>query len=155
MMANYEGKLEKMGITLPPAPRPVAAYIPAKKVGNLVFCSGQGPSVGGKPIHTGKVGAEKTVEQGYDAARICALNCLAAVKDLVGTLDTVEEIVQVRGFVNCTADFGDQPEVINGASELLEKLFGEKGKHARCALGTSSLPRNITVEVEMIVRVRE
>jgi enamine deaminase RidA (YjgF/YER057c/UK114 family) len=95
------------------------------------------------------------VEEGYEAARICAINCLAAVKDLVGTLDKVEEIVQVRGFVNCTSDFGEQPEVINGASELLENIFGEKGKHARCALGTSSLPRNITVEVEMIIRIRE
>ncbi|MFB0505247.1 MAG: RidA family protein [Thermodesulfobacteriota bacterium] len=154
-MSSYEEKLKKMGIALHPAPKPVAAYIPAKKVGNLVFCSGQGPSVEGKPIHTGKVGAEKTVEEGYEAAKICALNCLAAVKDLVGSLDKIEEVVQVRGFVNCTPDFGNQPEVINGASELLESIFGEKGKHARCALGTSSLPRNITVELEMIIRIRE
>jgi enamine deaminase RidA (YjgF/YER057c/UK114 family) len=154
-MSGYEEKLREMGITLHRAPKPVAAYVPAKKVGNLVFCSGQGPSVEGKPVHTGKVGAEKTVEEGYEAARICALNCLAAVKDVVGTLDKIEEIVQVRGFVNCTPDFGEQPKVLNGASELLGSIFGEKGKHARCALGTSSLPRNITVEVEMIVRVRE
>lgn len=154
-MSDYEEKLKEMGITLPPAPQPMAAYVPAKKVGDLVFCSGQGPSVGGEPVHTGKVGAEKTVDQGYEAARICAINCLAAIKELVGTLDKVEEIVQVRGFVNCTPDFGEQPRVINGASELLERLFGEKGKHARCALGTSSLPRNITVELEMIVRVGE
>ncbi len=152
-MSDYEGKLKEMGITLPTAPRPMAAYVPAKKVGDLIFCSGQGPSAGGELVHTGKVGAEKTVEEGYEAARICALNCLAAVKELVGTLDKVEEVVQVRGFVNCTPDFGQQPAVINGASEFLEKLFGEKGKHARCALGTSSLPRNITVELEMIVRV--
>ncbi len=154
-MSRYEERLKEMGITLHPAPKPVAAYIPAKKVGNLVFCSGQGPTVEGKPIHTGKVGSEKTLEEGYEAAKICALNCLAAVKDLVGSLDKIEEVVQVRGFVNCTPDFGNQPEVINGASELLESIFGEKGKHARAALGTSSLPRNITVEVEMIVRVGE
>ena len=152
-MSDYEGKLKEMGIILPPAPNPMAAYVPAKKVGDLVFCSGQGPSVEGKPVHTGKVGAEKTVDQGNEAARICAINCLAAIKEVVGTLDKVEEVVQVRGFVNCTPDFGEQPRVINGASELLEKLFGEKGKHARCALGTSSLPKNITVELEMIVRV--
>ncbi len=95
------------------------------------------------------------MEEGYEAAKICAINCLAAVKDLIGTLDKIEEVVQVRGFVNCTPDFAEQPEVINGASELLEGIFGEKGKHARAALGTSSLPRNMTVEVEMIVRIRE
>jgi enamine deaminase RidA (YjgF/YER057c/UK114 family) len=154
-MSRYEEKLKEMGISLQPTPKPVAAYIPAKKVGKLVFCSGQGPFVEGKFIHTGKVGAEKTVEEGYEAAKISALNCLAAVKDLVGTLDKIEEVVQVRGFVNCTPDFGNQPEVINGASEILESIFGEKGKHVRCALGTSSLPRDITVEVEMVVSVRE
>jgi len=154
-MGFYEQRLKEIGITLPEVPKPAAAYIPAKKVGNLVFCSGQGPSVEGKLTHTGKVGAEKTVEEGYEAAKICALNCLAAVKDLVGSLDEIEEIIQVRGFVNSAPDFGKQPEVINGASELLEKIFGEKGKHARCALGTSSLPRNILVELEMIVKVRE
>ena len=154
-MSGYEEKFREMGITIPDVPKPAAAYIPAKKAGNLVFCSGQGPSVEGRLIHTGKVGKEKTVEEGYDAARTCALNCLAAVKALVGSLDKIEEIVQVRGFVNSAPDFGDQPEVINGASELLEKIFGGKGKHARCALGTSSLPRDITVELEMIVKVRE
>ncbi len=95
------------------------------------------------------------MEEGYEAAKICALNCLGAVRDLVGSLDEIEEIAQVRGFVNSAPDFGEQPEVINGASELLEKIFGEKGKHARCAPGTSSLPRNITVELEMIVKVKE
>ena len=154
-MSNYEKKLKEMRITLPSVPKPAAAYIPAKKVGNLVFCSGQGPSVEGKLIHIGKVGTEKTLKEGYEAARICALNCLAAVKALVGSLDKVEEIVQVRGFVNSAPDFGQQPKVINGASELLEQIFGEKGKHTRCALGTSSLPRNITVELEMIVKVKE
>jgi len=153
-MSGYEEKLRKMGITIPGVPKPAAAYIPAKKVGNLVFCSGQGPSVENKLIHTGKVGTEKTVGEGYEAAKICALNCLGAVKDLVGRLDAIEEIVQVRGFVNSAPDFGKQPEVINGASELLEKIFGDKGKHARCALGTSSLPRDITVELEMVVKVK-
>lgn len=154
-MSGYEERLKEIGVTLPRTPKPVGAYIPAKKVGNLVFCSGQGPSVEGKLIHTGKVGAQKTLEEGYEAAKICALNCLAAVKGLVGSVNKIEEIIQVRGFVNSAPDFGKQPEVINGASELLEKIFGEKGKHARCALGTSSLPRDITVELEMIVKVRE
>jgi len=154
-MANYEKKLEELGIKLPEVPKPAAVYISAKKVGDLVFCSGQGPLKEGKFIHIGKVGAEKTVKEGYEAARICALNCLAAVRALVGSLNKVEEIVQVRGFVNSAPGFGEQPEVINGASELLEKIFGERGKHARCALGTSSLPRDITVELEMIVKVKE
>ncbi len=154
-MLSYEEKLKEMGIILSQVPKPVAAYIPAKKVGNLIFCSGQGPFVEGNLIHEGKVGAEKTLEEGYEAAKICALNCLAAVKALIGSLNNIEEIVQVRGFVNCTPEFGKQPEVINGASELLEKIFGEKGKHARCALGTSSLPRDITVEVEMVVKVKD
>ncbi len=154
-MSGYEEKLKNMGIIIPEVPKPAAAYVPAKKVGNLVFCSGQGPSVEGRLIHTGKVGKEKTVEEGYQAAKICALNCLAAVKELIGSLDKIEEIVQLRGFVNSAADFGKQPEVINGASEFLEKIFGEKGRYARCALGTSSLPKDITVELEMIVRVKE
>jgi len=152
-MANIEAKLQQMGITLPPVPKPVAAYIPARKVGNLVFVSGQGPAVEGEFVHVGKVGVNKTVQEGYEAAKICALNCLAAVKNLVGSLDKVEEIIQVRGFVNCATDFGEQPEVINGASELLQEIFGDQGKHARAALGTSSLPRDITVEVEMVVKV--
>lgn len=154
-MANIEAKLQQMGITLPPVPKPVAAYIPARKVGNLVFVSGQGPAAEGEFVHVGKVGVNKTVQEGYEAAKICALNCLAAVKDLVGSLDKVEEIIQVRGFVNCATDFGEQPEVINGASELLQEIFGDQGKHARAALGTSSLPRDITVEVEMVVRVAD
>jgi len=154
-MFSYEKRIKELGITFPEVPKPVAAYIPAKKVGNLVFCSGQGPIKEGRPIYIGKVGSERTVEEGYKAARICALNCLAAVKALVGSLDKVEEIVQVRGFVSSAPNFGKQPEVINGASELLEQIFGEKGKHARCALGTSNLPRNITVELEMIVKVKE
>lgn len=154
-MANYEEKIKELGITLPEVPKPAAAYIPAKKIGNLAFCSGQGPVKEGKPVYIGKVSSERTIEEGYKAARICALNCLAAVKSLVGSLDKIEEIVQVRGFVNSAPNFGRQPEVINGASQLLEQIFGEKGKHARCALGTSNLPGNITVELEMIVKVRE
>lgn len=154
-MPDYEQRLKEMGIVLPEVPKPAAAYIPAKKVGNLVFCSGQGPYVEGKLVYIGKVGEDKTVEEGYDGAKICALNCLAAVKSQIGSLDEIDEIVQVRGFVNSAPDFGKQPEVINGASELLEKVFGEKGKHTRCALGTSNLPRNITVELEMIVKVKD
>jgi len=153
-MVSYEEKMKELNIELPEVPKPIGAYVPAKRVGELVFCS-EGPSKEGRFIYTGKLGAEKTIQEGYKAARICALNCLAAIKDLIGSLDKIEEIVQVIGFVNSVPDFEQQPEVINGASELLEQIFGEKGKHVRCALGTSSLPRNITVELEMIVKVKE
>ncbi len=150
---SVEAKLQQMGLELPEAPTPVAAYIPAKRVGDLVFVSGQIPLKDGKIAYTGKVGAERTQEEGYEAAKLCALNALAAVKALTGSLDAIEEIVQVRGFVNCTPDFQNHPEVINGASELLVELFGERGRHARAAVGVSSLPRDVTVEVEMVVRV--
>jgi len=152
---TIEAKLAQLGLELPPPPQPVAAYVPAKRVGKLVFVSGQVPFKDGKLVYIGKVGAERTQEEGYECARLCLLNALAAVKALTGSLDAIAEIVQLRGFVNCTPDFANQPEVINGASELLVKLFGERGHHARAALGSSSLPRNVTVELELIVRVAD
>jgi enamine deaminase RidA (YjgF/YER057c/UK114 family) len=151
-MSAIEEQLKQMGLELPEAAKPVAAYIPAVRVGDLVFVSGQIPVKEGQIAYQGKVGAERTQAEGYEAAKLCALNALAAVKALVGSLDEIE-IVQVRGFVNCTPDFGNHPEVINGASEFLVELFGEKGRHARAAVGASSLPRDVTVEVEMVVRV--
>ena len=150
---NTEVRLKELGLELPEVPKPVAEYVPAKRVGDLVYVSGQGPIRDGKLVYMGRVGAEVSPEDAYKAAQLCALNCLAAVKSLIGSLDAVEEIVQVRGFVNSAPDFHDQPKVINGASELLVKLFGERGRHARAALGTSNLPGNIPVEVEMVVRV--
>ena len=150
---NAEVRLKELGLELPEVPKPVAEYVPAKRVGDLVYVSGQGPIRDGKPIYVGRVGAEVSPEDAYKAAQLCALNCLAAVKSLVGSLDAVEEIVQVRGFVNSAPDFHDQPKVINGASELLVKVFGECGRHARAALGTSNLPGDIPVEIEMVVRV--
>ena len=149
-----EAKLRDLGLELPEVPKPVAEYVPAKRVGDLVYVSGQGPIRDGKPVYVGRVGAEVSPEDAYKAAQLCALNCLAAVKSLVGSLNAVEEIVQVRGFVNSAPDFHDQPKVVNGASELLVKLFGERGRHARAALGTSNLPGNIPIEVEMVVRVK-
>lgn len=149
---SVEERLKELGLTLPEAPKPVAAYIPAKRAGDLVFVSGQIPLRDGKIAYQGKVGAERTPEEGYEAARLCALNALAAVKALVGSLENVE-VLQVRGYVNCTPDFENHPEVVNGASELLVELFGERGKHARAAVGVSGLPRDATVEVEMVVRV--
>ncbi|MEM3658246.1 MAG: RidA family protein [Candidatus Hadarchaeum sp.] len=154
-MGVIEARLESIGLKLPAVPRPVGEYIPAKRVGDLVFVSGQGPVLNGKPVYVGRVGAEISLEDAYKAAQLAVLNCLAAIKALVSSLDKVEEIIQVRGFVNSSPDFYDQPKVLNGASELLVNLFGERGRHARAALGTSVLPGNIPVEIEMIARIKE
>ncbi len=152
-MEKIEGRLRELGMELPPVPKPVAEYVPAKRVGDLVYVSGQGPIQDGKPAYVGRVGADVSVSQGYEAARLCMLNCLAAVKMVAGSLDRVAEVVHVRGFVSSAPEFYDQPKVVNGASELLVKLFGDRGRHARAALGTSALPGNIPVEVEMVVRL--
>ena len=151
---KIEERLKEIGLSLPEAVKPVAEYIPAKLVGSLVYCSGQGPVKDGKMVFLGRVGKEVTIEEGYQAAQICALNCLAAIKTAIGSLDRIDEIVSLRGFVNSDLDFFRQPEVINGASELMVKIFGEKGKHARCALGVSSLPFNTSVELEMVVSIK-
>jgi len=152
-VGKFEERLKEMGLELPTAPAPVANYVPAKLVGNLVYCSGQLPIRDGALLHTGKVGAEVSIEEGRRCARLCALNCLAAVKGAIGSLDRVAEVVQVRGFVNSAPDFDRQPEVINGASDLLVEVFGEAGRHTRVAIGASSLPRSTPVELDMIVRV--
>jgi enamine deaminase RidA (YjgF/YER057c/UK114 family) len=151
---HIERELEKLGFVLP-TPKPLAAYIPAVRVGELVWTAGQGPTVDGKALFTGKLGRELTEEQGYKAAQICIVNCLACVKSVIGDLDKVEQVVKLLGFVASVDGFGRQPWVMNGASELLVTLFGDKGKHARSAIGTNQLPLDIPVEVEMIVRVRD
>ncbi|MGW4095053.1 RidA family protein [Nocardia sp. NPDC004750] len=152
-MTHWEKNLAELGITLPPVVAPVAAYIPAIRTGSLVYTSGQLPFVNGELSAVGKVGAEVSVEAAKEAARLCALNALAAVHDLVG-LDAVVRIVKVVGFVASAPGFGDQPVVINGASEFLGQVFGDAGKHARSAVGVSELPRNTPVEVELIAEVR-
>jgi len=154
-MTQVEAKLEALGLTLPTPPAPVANYVRAVTVGNLVFLSGHGPTRDGKQAYQGKVGAERTIEEGYEAAKLVMLNCLASLKEAIGDLDRVERIVKLLGMVNCTEDFGDQPKVINGASDLLVELFGEKGRHARSAVGMQALPMQITVEIEMIVQIKE
>jgi len=153
-MKNYEERLKELGIEIPDLPPPAGAYIPAVKSGNLVFCSGQGPSRDGKLVYTGKLGAELTLEEGYQAARICALNCLAEICSVIGSINNIVKIIQVRGFIASTPDFFEHPRVLNGASELLIDIFGDAGKHTRCALGTSVLPKNIPIEVEMLVEVK-
>ena len=151
---SIKAKLKDLGLTLPTAAAPVAAYVPAVRTGNLVFTAGQLPIVDGKVVITGKVGAEVTPEQAKEMAQICALNALAAIS-LVADIDQIERVVRVGGFVNGVPGFVAIPQVINGASELLIKLFGEvNGKHARTAIGVADLPLNAPVEVEMVVQLK-
>lgn len=152
---DIHAKLQSLGLTLPQAPKPVASYVPAVRSGNLIFVSGQLPMRAGELIATGKVPTQVSIEQGQAAAQQCALNALAIVGDqLGGDFGRVVRIVRVGGFVQCTDDFVGQPQVINGASNLLGELFGEAGRHARAAVGVNALPLNAAVEVEMLVEVR-
>ena len=151
---SIKEKLSSLGLTLPTAAAPVAAYVPAVKTGNLVFTAGQLPVVDGKLVLTGKVGSDVTPEDAKKMAEICALNALAAIS-LVADIDQIEKILRVGGFVNGAPGFVAIPAVINGASELLIKLFGEvNGKHARTAVGVAELPLNAPVEVEMVVQLK-
>ena len=148
-----EERLKEKGITLTAPGAPVANYVNVVRVGNLLFLSGKGPTRPDGTNITGKVGRELTVEQGYDAAKLVAINHLAVLKAELGDLSKVKHIVKVLGMVNCTEDFKDHPKVINGYSDLMVAIFGDKGKHARSAVGMYALPMNIAVEVEVIVEV--
>jgi enamine deaminase RidA (YjgF/YER057c/UK114 family) len=151
---NIKEKIESLGLTLPVAALPVAAYVPAVKTGNLVFVAGQLPLVDGKIVKEGKVGKEVTPEEAKEMAQVCALNALAAIA-LVADIDQIERIVRVGGFVNGIPGFFAIPPIINGASELFIKLFGEiNGKHARTAIGVAELPLNAPVEVEVLVQLK-
>jgi enamine deaminase RidA (YjgF/YER057c/UK114 family) len=150
---DYEKKIQSLGLTLPPPPKPVATYLPAVRSGNLLFLSGMIPMVEGKMAVVGKLGKELTVEQGQEVARITLLNALAAIKAEVGSLDRVERIVRIGVHVASAEGFTQQPAVANGASDLLVQIFGEAGRHARLALGAAELPLNAPVELEMIVQV--
>jgi enamine deaminase RidA (YjgF/YER057c/UK114 family) len=150
---SAEQKLKELGLTLPQPPKPVANYVPTAKTGNLLFVSGHGPYNDGKTRISGKVGRELTIEEGYQAARNVALNCLASVKATIGDLDKVKQVVKLLGMVNCTDDFKDQPKVVNGCSDLLVAIFGDIGKHARSAVGMQALPNQIPVEIEMILEI--
>jgi enamine deaminase RidA (YjgF/YER057c/UK114 family) len=151
---SVKEKLALLGLTLPTAAAPVAAYVPAVKTGNLVFTAGQLPVVDGKLVLTGKVGSDVTPEVAKKMAEICALNALAAIS-LVADIDQIEKIVRVGGFVNGVPGFVAIPAVVNGASELLIKLFGDvNGKHARTAVGVAELPLNAPVEIEMVVQLK-
>ena len=152
-MQKIEEILRKLEINLPDSPVPLAAYVPAKQSGNLVFTAGQLPIVNGELISKGLLGQDVEIEEANKAARICTLNALAAIKGVVGDLDRIKQIVRVVGYVASVPTFTQQPAVVNGASELLLEIFGEAGKHARSAVGMAVLPLNASVEIELTVEV--
>jgi enamine deaminase RidA (YjgF/YER057c/UK114 family) len=152
-VANIESRIKEIGFSLPDAPKPVAAYIPAKQTGNLVFTAGQLPMVNGELISKGVLGQDVEIDEANKAARICTLNALAAIKGVIGDLDRIKQIVRVVGYVASVPTFTQQPAVVNGASELLLEIFGENGKHARSAVGMAVLPLNASVEIELTVEV--
>lgn len=150
-----EEKLISLGINLPKSPKPAGSYVPISKSNNLIFVSGQIPidTELDQIKYKGKIGLENTIEQGQNAAILCTLNALALIKEKIGSLDEVQKIVKVSGYINCDNNFYEHPKVINPASELLVKIFGEKGKHTRIAVGVSSLPLNSSVEMDFIVEI--
>ncbi len=154
MAGRIDARLKELGITLPDAPAPAANYVPWARSGNLVFVAGQLPMESGKPQFLGKLGGEFQTAEGQKAARLCALNIVAQLRNaLDGNLDRVRRIVRVGGFVAATPDFVDHPQVVNGASDTLVQIFGDAGKHARAAVGVASLPRGVAVEVEAVAEV--
>jgi enamine deaminase RidA (YjgF/YER057c/UK114 family) len=148
-----ENRLASLGIPLPSPPAPAGSYVPVVISHNFAFVAGQIPSEGGQVKFKGKVGRDITIEAGQQAARLCTINALAQLKSALGSLDRIKRVVKVSGYVNCDPSFTDQPKVINGASDLLVQIFGDAGKHARAAVGVSSLPLDSAVEVEFIVEV--
>lgn len=152
-MATPEERIAGLGLTLPEVVAPLASYTPTVRTGDHVYVSGQVPLVDGEPAGTGKVGAEVTPERAAELAAICALNAIAAVKAEVGELSSVTRVVKLVGFVASTPDFTGQPQVVNGASDLVGEVFGDAGLHARSAVGVAALPLDVPVEVEMIVEV--
>jgi enamine deaminase RidA (YjgF/YER057c/UK114 family) len=151
---SVEDKLKALGIALPIAPQPAGAYVRAKRTGNLIFVSGQLPIVDGQLKHSGQVGKDLSVEEGYEAARICALNVLSILADEAGSLDAISQMVRLEGFVCSAEGFTDQAKVINGASDLISEALGEAGSHARLAIGVAELPLGAAVEFSAIAEVR-
>lgn len=150
-----EAKIKELGIELFTPAKPIANYVKAVRTGNLVFTAGHGPGKADGTNIKGRLGDNLTIEEGYEAARISCISLLSSLKAEIGDLSKVKRIIKVTGMVNSTADFYDQPKVINGCSDLLVEIFGEKGKHARAAVGMVSLPSNIAVEIEMIVEIED
>jgi len=151
-MDPIESKLQELGLALPPAPNPVGSYVPFRTNGNTLYLAGVISARDAAVTHAGPVGRDQTVETGYLAAQVAALNALALIKAALGGLDRVQEFIIVNGFVNAVPGFDQSPQVINGASDLFVKLYGEAGRHARAAVSVSGLPRNATVEIQVTVR---
>ena len=153
---EIEKKLTEMGLDLPPPPTQGGNYVPWVRTGNLLFVAGHVPRMpDGSLLHPGKLGRDVTVEQGYESAQRCMLNCLSSIKAGLSDLDKVKRVVKLLCMVNSAPDFGDQPRVANGASDLLVNLYGDRGRHARSAVGMGALPSNVCIEVEMIVEVED
>jgi len=151
---NPEAKLAELGLTLPPPPAAAGSYVPTVRTGNLLYCAGTVSSLNGQITHSGQVGKEQTVQTANKSAEICALNTLANIKAALGSLDQVARIVFVSGFVNAADGFTESPAVINGASDLFVKIFGDAGKHARAAVAVNGLPRGSTTEIQVVVEVK-
>ena len=153
-MSEIESRLEHLGISLPAEPVPIANYVPGVRTGNLLYLSGLGPaSRADGTTPSGKVGRDLTTEEGYEASRLTGINILARMKGELGDLDRVRRVVKLLGMVNSAPDFNQQPDVVNGCSDLLVEVFGEKGRHARSAVGMAALPNDIPVEIEVIIEV--
>lgn len=151
---SIENTLAELGLYLPSAPAAAGNYVPAVRTGNLLYLAGTICALEGKVTHEGQVGKDQSVESGYEAAKVCALNTLANIKAATGSLDMVARVVFVGGYVNAVSGFADSPAVINGASDLFVKVFGEAGKHARAAVAVAGLPRNCTVEIQVVVELK-
>ncbi len=151
----YEQRIKAMGLTIPEPPEPIASYVPAVKVNGIIYTSGQIPIVDGNLKYRGKVGKDLTEEEAYEAAKICCLNCLSVIKGEIDSIDNIERIIKVTGYVNSTSGFTQQSKVINGASDLLGEVFQEAGEHARVAIGVSELPIDSAVEIEISVKLNE
>ena len=146
-------RLKDLGISIPNAPKPAGSYVPVVLTGRLAFVSGQIPIKDGQVVYQGKVGDTQSIDNAQEAAKLCVINGLAQIEAYCGTLDNLEKIIKISGFVNSTKDFTEHPKVINAASDLLMKIFDEKGRHSRIAIGVSSLPLNATVEIDMVVEI--
>lgn len=150
---DFDKKLDSLGINLPEVAQPIANYVNIRQAGKTLYLAGKGPKDENDQYIKGKIGQDLTIEEGYAAARRVAISQIAVLKDHLGDLNKVKQVLKVTGMVNATDDFGNQPEVINGFSDTMVEVFGEKGKHARAAVGMGSLPRNICVEIDMIVEI--
>ncbi len=151
---SIETKLAELGLSLPNPPAVAGSYVPYVRTGNLLYLAGTISSLNGQMTHVGQVGKEQTVQAGYEAAKVCALNTLANIKAATGSLDSVKQFVIVNGFVNAVSGFTDSPAVINGASELFGALYGDAGKHARAAVAAAGLPRGSTAEIQVVVELK-